>query len=104
MSQYKVDFDAIPWESPMEGLRFKAQRQGGRQLRLVEYTRDMQPHWCEKGHIGYILEGEFEIRFEGEVVLFRAGDGVFLPPGPADKHMGKVLSDVVRVVFVEDVE
>ena len=88
----------------MDGLRFKATRQAGKQLRLVEYTRDMQPHWGGKGHVGFVLEGQFEIRFEKEVDVFNPGDGVFIPDGPEHKHMGKVLSDVVRVVFVEEVE
>ena len=102
MSEYRVDFDSIPWEAPMAGLRFKAHRQAGRQLHLVEYTRDMEPHWCEKGHIGYVLEGQFEIRFEVEVAVFNPGDGIYIPPGKEHRHMGQVLTDLVRVVFVED--
>jgi quercetin dioxygenase-like cupin family protein len=102
MNPYKVEFESIPWETPIRGLRFKARKQGGRQLRLVEYTPDMEPHWCEKGHIGYVLDGRFEIRFGAETVVFNAGDGVFIPPGSEHRHMGKALSDVVRVVFVEE--
>ena len=104
MSQYRVDFKAIPWETPMGGLRFRAKRQAGKQLRVVEYTKEMEPHWCEKGHIGCVLEGQFEIRFETEVAVYNPGDGIFIPPGPEHKHMGIVLSDLVRVVFVEDVD
>lgn len=103
MMDYKVDFESIQWEAPIEGLRAKKEIHGGKQLRLVEYTQDMEPHWCEKGHIGYVLEGQFEIQFENEVIVFIPGDGIFIPSGPEHKHMGKVLSDVVRVVFVEDV-
>jgi quercetin dioxygenase-like cupin family protein len=103
MDTYRVDFDRVPWEAPMKGLRFKAVRQGGRQLRLVEYTNEMEPHWCEKGHIGYVLEGQLEIRFPGEVCTYAAGDGVFIPAGPEHKHMGRALTDVVRVLFVEEV-
>lgn len=86
----------------MSGLRFKAAVQGSKRLRLVEYSKEMEPHWCEKGHIGYVLDGRMEIRFDGETTAFSAGDGVFLPPGPEHKHMARMLSDVVRVVFVED--
>ncbi len=85
----------------MDGLRFKARRHGDTQLRLVEYTPEMAPHWCEKGHIGYILEGQFEIEFADGKALFQAGDGVVIPAGPEHRHMGKALSPVVRVVFVE---
>jgi quercetin dioxygenase-like cupin family protein len=104
MPPYRVDFSKLPWESPMNGLRFKAVRQAGRQLRLVEYTKDMPLHWCEKGHIGCVLEGRFEIRFPGEVHVYNEGDGVFIPAGPEHKHMGRALTDMVRVVFVEEVQ
>lgn len=103
MAQYKVDFKSMSWEAPMDGLRFRAVRQDGKQLRLVEYTKDMEPHWCEKGHIGYLLDGEFEIRFDDGVDIFKPGDGIFIPPGRKHRHMGKALTDVVRAVFVEEV-
>ena len=99
---YKVDFESAAWESPIPGMRHKFLDQGGRRLRLVEYTPEMAPHWCEKGHIGYVLSGTFEIAFDREVHVYGPGDGVFLPPGKDHRHMGKVLSDAVRIVFVED--
>jgi hypothetical protein len=100
---YRIDFDRLPWESPMKGLRYKAAVYGSRRLRLVEYTKDLEPHWCERGHIGRLIDGRFEITFDTGVVVFGPGDGIFIPPGAEHRHMGKVLSDVVRVVFVEDV-
>lgn len=103
MERYTVDFDSLSWESPMPGLRFKARTIDGRRIRLVEYGRDMSPHWCEKGHIGYVLEGRFELTFDTEVVVLNAGDGLFIPSGKEHKHMGRVLTDVARVVMVEDV-
>jgi quercetin dioxygenase-like cupin family protein len=104
MIQYRVDFNGVPWETPMPGVRFKVNKQGGKQLRFVEYTKDMPRHWCEKGHCGYVLEGQFEITFTDTVEVFNPGDGVFIPPGAEHKHMGKALTDVVRVIFVEEVE
>jgi quercetin dioxygenase-like cupin family protein len=103
MQYYRVDFETLAWESPMKGLRFKALQHEGRRLRLVEYTSEMEEHWCEKGHIGTILEGKFEIRFDAGVVTFCAGDGVFIPSGENHRHMARALTDVVRAVFVEDV-
>jgi quercetin dioxygenase-like cupin family protein len=86
----------------MAGLRYKAKKRGGKQLRLVEYTEEMEPHWCDKGHIGYVLDGRFEIKYEREIAVYNPGDGIFIPAGEEHRHMGKVLSGVVRVVFVED--
>jgi len=100
---YKVSFDQIDWQSPIPGMRSKIEKHGDRRLRLVEYTKEMAPHWCEKGHVGYILEGEFEIEFPSGTHTYRKGDGVFIPSGYEHRHMGRVLSDRVLVVFVEDV-
>jgi quercetin dioxygenase-like cupin family protein len=99
---YRIDFATVRWETPMKGVRHKVMKQGDRQLRLVEYTKDLEPHWCEKGHIGYVLDGQLEITFDNERVVYNPGDGVFIPAGSEHKHMGRVLSDFVRVIFVED--
>lgn len=103
MSSYRVVFDELNWETPVKGLRFKVLRHEGRQLRLVEYTKEMELHWCEKGHVGYMLEGQFEIRFDHETQIYAAGDGVFIPAGAQHKHMARALTDIVRTVFVEEI-
>lgn len=104
MEQCKVDFESMAWESPAEGVRFKAYEQGGRKLRLVEFAKEfVEPDWCRKGHIGYILEGQIEIDFDGEVIVFGPGDGVFIPAGEEHRHKGRVLTDKVKVILVEDV-
>jgi hypothetical protein len=40
MTQYRINFESMAWESPMVGVRFKAYEQDGRRLRLVEFTKD----------------------------------------------------------------
>lgn len=103
MEQCKIDFESMRWESPMPGVRFKACEQGGRKLRLAEFGREfVEPDWCTKGHIGYVLEGQMEINFNGTVVAFGPGDGIFIPTGEEHKHKAKILTDSVKVVLVED--
>jgi quercetin dioxygenase-like cupin family protein len=102
MSKYRIEFSSLDWESPMEGVRQKLITDGAKKLRLVEYFPTMQPHWCEKGHFGYILEGRFEIEFESGTYVYNQGDGVFIHNGEVHRHRARVLSDVVRVIFVED--
>ncbi len=58
----------FPWEIPAAGVRSKAYKHNGRQLRLVEFT-----------------------------------DELFIPAGENDKHMGRPLTKVVKMIFVEDV-
>ena len=74
------------------------------QLRLLELTRDLDhPHWCETGHVDFVLEGTMEVTFaEGTAVTFRAGDGVCIPRGRTDRHRPVALSDRVRLIFVEE--
>ena len=102
MLRYKFNFDKLEWETPIEGVRSKIYKYGNKQLRLVEYSKEMPLHWCEKGHYGYILEGEFEIEYRKETLVYKAGDGVFIPEGEEHKHKARVLSEVVKAIFVEN--
>ncbi len=102
MEPYRIDFESRPWEEPLPGVRCKIARLGGRQLRLVVYGREMAPHWCERGHIGFVLEGQLEVRFENQTLVYKSGDGILIPPGSMHRHMATVLSETVKVVFVEE--
>ncbi|MEW6236760.1 MAG: cupin domain-containing protein [Candidatus Omnitrophota bacterium] len=101
MLQYKADFEKIAWESPIAGVRHKCFDQNRLRLRLVEYTQAMPPHWCEKGHYGYIIEGELEIEYDKETITYKSGDGLFIPDGLEHRHRGRVLSEKVLVFFME---
>jgi hypothetical protein len=101
--EYRIDFDSIAWESPLAGVRHKVVVHDARKLRLVEYTGAMEAHWCERGHVGCILDGILEIEFADGVRTFRTGDGVLIPDGKEHRHRARVLSDTVRALFVEDV-
>jgi quercetin dioxygenase-like cupin family protein len=103
MEQYKVDFESMAWETPAVGVKCKAYQQDNKKLRLVEFSREfVEPDWCTKGHIGYILEGKMEIDFDGKVIEFGPGDGIFIPAGEKHKHKGRVLTSTVKAVLVED--
>ncbi|HUF72969.1 MAG TPA: hypothetical protein VMR74_08735 [Gammaproteobacteria bacterium] len=36
MTQYRIDFDALPWQQMRSGVRQKTYCDGGRRIRLVE--------------------------------------------------------------------
>jgi len=103
MQNYRIDFDALPWEPVMDGVRQKVVVHSGKKVRLVEYSKAMSPHWCTKGHYGYILNGRLEIEFRESTHAFEEGNGVFIPNGEEHRHRARVLSDVVRAILVEDV-
>jgi quercetin dioxygenase-like cupin family protein len=101
--QYKVEFAKLEWESPIEGVRHKYIDQNNFRIRLVEYSEEMPLHWCEKGHYGYLIEGQLEIEYESAKIIYGPGDGIFIPDGPEHKHRGRSLSKKVLVFFMEEV-
>ena len=99
--QYRVEFDKLEWESPFEGARHKYIDQNNLRMRLVEYSKEMLPHWCEKGHYGYVIEGRIEIEYENTKIIYKPGDGIFIPDGPEHRHRGKSLTERVLIFFIE---
>jgi quercetin dioxygenase-like cupin family protein len=98
-----INFDSLQWQSPLPGMRFKAYREGARQLRLVEFSSEfVEPEWCEKGHVGYVLEGTLEVNFKGRIVAYSQGSGIFIPAGIATAHKARSITPVVRLVLMED--
>ena len=58
--------------------------------------------WCEKGHIGYVLSGELEIDFNGEIVKYIQGAGICIPTGTFTKHKARAITPSVQLFLVED--
>jgi quercetin dioxygenase-like cupin family protein len=101
---FKVDFDALEWQQLLPGARAKVHRDGSKQLRLVEFTSEfVEPHWCEKGHIGFVVSGILEVDFRSQVIRYPEGAGIFIPPGASSGHKARSVTPVVRLVLVEDV-
>ena len=101
MSPFKVSFENMAWEQVRPDVRQKIYCEGSRQIRLVEFeTSDGAEHWCETGHIGYVLKGALSISFDGNVISFKAGDGLFIPSGAASKH--RSVANLVRHAIADD--
>lgn len=100
---YKLEFDQLDWQSPVAGVRHKFIEQDNVRVRLVEYSPEMPPHWCEKGHYGYLIEGLLEIEYLDSTVTYKPGDAILIPDGPEHKHRGRVLSERALVFFVEKI-
>jgi quercetin dioxygenase-like cupin family protein len=98
-----VEFETMEWEHIRPDVRQKIYREASRQIRLVEFdTSDGAEQWCEAGHIGYVLKGALSISFDGEVVAFRAGDGLFIPAGAETKHRSVSIQAGTQLLMVED--
>lgn len=102
MDARKIDFDSLPWENPALGVRFKSFRDGAKLFRLVEFTREfVEPDWCEKGHVGMVIDGELEINFRGTLIRYAPGDGICIPGGSSNGHKGRAVTPTVRLFLVE---
>jgi hypothetical protein len=86
------------------GARFKVFGDGQKQMRLLEFTSEfVEPHWCEKGHVGFVLRDELEIDFDGQIVRYGQGSGIFIPMGASTKHKARSVTPSVQLFLVEDV-
>lgn len=104
VSVFKVHFESMEWHEARPGVRVKQYSEGSRQLRLVEFdTSEGFADWCQQGHIGYVIAGGLEIDFNGTVLTFAAGDGLFIPSGAASRHRGVFITPGTRLLMVEDV-
>jgi hypothetical protein len=104
MNQYKVQFDSMEWQNGIHGARFKAFCSGAKQLRLLEFTSEfVEPDWCEKGHVGFVVQGELEIDFHGHLVRYPEGSGIFIPSGAKSGHKARSITPTVLLFLVEDI-
>lgn len=101
--QYKAEFDKLHWQSPVAGVRHKVIDQNHIRMRLVEYSNAMPPHWCQKGHYGYLIEGRMEMEYPEATIVYNPGDGIFIPDGPEHQHRGRVLSETALVFMIENI-
>ncbi len=100
----RVDFEHLRWDSGPTGIRSKTAARDGHRIRLVELERDGGEHdWCVTGHVGYVLEGELEIAFDGRTERFASGAGFFIRSGEVERHKPKAVSRRVVLLLVEDV-
>jgi quercetin dioxygenase-like cupin family protein len=102
-STRRIPFASMQWQQVRPDVRQKVHCEAGRQVRLVSFdTSDGPQHWCDVGHIGYVLEGALSIDFDGKVEHFKAGDGIFIPTGEEYRHRAVSIAPGTLLLMVED--
>jgi quercetin dioxygenase-like cupin family protein len=105
MNSFKVPFEEMPWEQLRPDVRQKIYCNGSRQIRIVEFDTSNSPeNWCESGHIGYVLRGGLRIDFNGQVISFGPGDGLFIPAGAEHQHRAVEIQRGTQLLMIEDIE
>ncbi|HCL57484.1 MAG TPA: hypothetical protein DHW82_10815 [Spirochaetia bacterium] len=92
MKNYSIDFESQKWIGSIPGLQFKEWIIEDKKVRLVEFSDSLnEEEWCQKGHLGYVLEGRAKVVFsQGIEVLFQAGDMICIPAGVKDQHKTEI--------------
>jgi len=102
---FRVPFESMNWREVRPGVRHKVHAERSRQVRLVRFdTSDGAGFWCQAGHIGYVLAGGLDIDFNGTVLSFAAGDGLFIPSGAASQPRSVFVTPGTTLLMVEDLE
>jgi len=104
MDHLVLSFADVPWQQSGPNCRIKEIVRGQQQLRLVEFQRGYEEDgWCEKGHIGYVLEGTLDIEFPEKTVRTKAGDGVWIPGGHDTRHRAHVVGESAQLILFENI-
>lgn len=91
-------FKDLNWEKPSIGVEQKIVSNANIKMRLLRFNDDfVENHWCTKGHIGYVLDGEITINFNGKTETYKKGDGLWIEAGEDNKHK----AIIAKGLFVE---
>jgi hypothetical protein len=77
--------------------------QNQQMIRLVKFNSGfVEPDWCKKTHVGFVLEGSFDLEFPDRTLQYKIGDGLFLDGTKNHKHIIKVTSNDPVILFLVD--
>ena len=80
---------------------FKSQMMGDTKIRLVEYSANyIADHWCDKGHILFVLEGELEIHYQNETSHLVKKGMTYLVGDDSMAHMA-VSKEGAKVLIID---
>lgn len=87
MNKNLIKFEDLEWNKPKEGVGQKIYTDGKIRIRLLRFNEGfIEEDWCTKGHIGYVLDGEMRIDFNGEIKKYSKGDGLWIIKGENSRH------------------
>lgn len=86
-THYKIAFKNMPWEHAGIGVKQKVFQLKDQQIRLVRFEDNfIEKEWCTNGHVGFIVEGTMKIDFNGKIISYEKGDGLWIEKGAKHKH------------------
>lgn len=104
MKDNLILFENIEWDTPHPGAEQKTYTNENRTMRLLIFRDNFIEHdWCMKGHIGFVLRGQMTLNFNGQLLNYKKGDGLWIHSGQHSKH--KVIIEkggFVELILFED--
>ncbi|MBK6542972.1 MAG: DHCW motif cupin fold protein [Flavobacteriales bacterium] len=79
----------------------RSQQFGALRIRMIEYSANyLADHWCELGHLVFVLEGELinELK-DGAITVMKAGDSYAVSDG-LSSHRSRTIGPV-RLLVVD---
>lgn len=70
------DVESVNYPGTTGSAAWRRVEAGNLRVRMVDYTRDfLQDHWCPRGHVILVLEGEIRVELgDGSSVTLKAGE------------------------------
>ena len=105
MAGQQIDFASLAWDGwNSETLaRVKMAEADGYELRLFELGPGfVEPNWCTRGHLGFVVSGQYITDLDGGTLHMRAGQGFVLPPGT--RHRSRNTGAMPAIVFLADLD
>lgn len=77
----------MEWDPTVSGALQKVFKWENRQIRLLRFDENfVEENWCQNGHIGYVLDEEMDINFNGKLKYYKKGDGIWIADFKTDQH------------------
>ena len=107
MAGQQIDFASLSWDGWASGAdvpaRVKLAEAEGQRVRLLELGPGfVEPEWCEKGHIGYVISGQYVTELDGATWTMHAGQGFILPTGT--RHRSRNAGSMPAIIFIVDLD
>lgn len=100
MTDKLIQFENLDWEKPSKGVEQKIYSEEDKRIRLLKFKDNfVEEEWCTNGHIGYVIEGEMKIDFNGEIKSYKKGDGLWINNGKKSKHK-VIISKGKQVILI----
>lgn len=86
---------------PLDGLTAYLSQADHHQILLMHFEKDTDlPEHEHSAQVGIVLEGQIDLRIDGEKKTFRKGDRYYIPEGV--KHSGKIFAGYADVTFFNE--